>query len=254
MTWLPVQAEEVPERDAVLGLAPEPYAVVREALVAAWQITDPRALELCRLRLAQLVDARAELAGAGEELLAELDRWEASAVFTERERAFLAFAEQYHYDHQRLTSQQWDELARHLSLRDTVNFVWALHMNFAYARVLSLLDVAPDPPGASLRPERAAPATIGDLQAREPPASTGGAGPPRASSRFQRSEQTVTGVSRERVNSVPTADGDVRSLMDLRFEVVYRRLNPVVVRQSLVDDVTSEAVRLHNASYQGCVY
>jgi hypothetical protein len=43
-------------------------------------------------------------------------------------------------------------------------------------------------------------------------------------------------------------------LMDPEFAAAYRQFNPVVVRQSLVDEVTSEAIRLRNASHQGCHY
>jgi alkylhydroperoxidase family enzyme len=222
MTWLPIEVGELPERDAVLGLVPEPYAAFRDVLTVAWRIADPQVLELCRLRLAQLAGARAELADVDEELLTELEGWESSSVFGENERAALAFAEQYHYDHQRLSDDQRAELARHLTPRETVNFVWALHMNLAYIRVLSLLDIAPDPPGTPIRRERVA--------------LDGGAW-----------QAGSSGVEDDR-------ETDVRALMDPEFAVAYRRLSPVIVKQPLVDEVTSEAVRLHNASYQGCLH
>jgi len=61
---------------------------------------DEHLLALCRLRLAQLTEARAELAEADEALLAQLERRESSADFTESEWAALSFAEQCHYDAQ----------------------------------------------------------------------------------------------------------------------------------------------------------
>jgi hypothetical protein len=42
--------------------------------------------------------------------------------------------------------------------------------------------------------------------------------------------------------------------MATESRAVYLLLAPAVVKQSLVDDVTSEAIRLHNASHQRCLY
>jgi alkylhydroperoxidase family enzyme len=217
MTWLPVKTALLPERDAVLGLKPEVYESLRRTLMLTWQITDSRLLDLCRLRVAQMVGARAEIAGAGEQLLMDLEDWPSSSAFSRRERAALSFAEQYHLDHKRITGEQREELARHLSRREVVNFVWALHMNDAYARVLSLLDIEPDPPSGQVRPER------------EPPSGTAPS------------------------SSRPRLDGAFADV-DPEFFEAYGALGRVVVRQALVDEVTSEAVRLHNASHQGCLY
>jgi hypothetical protein len=198
MTWLPLPAGDLPERDAVLGLKEEPYAVLREALTAAWRMTDPELLDLCRLRLAQLVEAEAELAGADEGVLERLATWE-SAAFGEAERAALSYAEQYHYDHTRLSEAQRSALEEHLQ-EGAAEFTWALHVNDAYLRMLSLLRIAPDPPGSAPRPER-------------------------------------------------TPSGGAADFAGVRTE-----LNHVTVRQSLVDDVTSEVIRLHNAAHQQCRY
>ena len=221
LTWLPVDTGEGSERDVVLGLVPEPYDSLRRVLTAAWQSTDPQVLELCRRRLAQLASARAELAGVDEGALAELDDWESSARLSAYERAALAFAEQYHYDHNLLSDGPRAALEQHLSRRELVNFVWALHMNDSYIRILSLLDIAPDPQTAAARAERVPPA---------------GARP----------EATAADRADERATA--------QSLMDPGFYAAYAALNPVVVRQALVDEVTSEAVRLFNASHQGCLY
>lgn len=220
MTWLPVPVDGIAERDAVLHLSPEPYDLVRRALTRAWRITDPAVLELCRRRLAQLASARAELAGIDEGALATLDRWETDTRLTALERAALAFAEQYHYDHHLLGDGLQERLQEHLSWRELVNFVWALHMNDSYIRVMSLLDIAPDPPTAPARPERT-------------PSSDGR---PAAAGRDS------------------GGDASLQSLTDPEFYDLYQELNPVTVRQRLIDDVTSEAVRLRNARHQGCVY
>jgi hypothetical protein len=221
MTWLPIHAASLPERDAVLGLKPEVHARLRELLTLAWQITDARLLDLCRLRLAQMMATRAELAGADDGLLVDLDGWRSRPAFSDRERAALAYAEQYHWDHKQISYDQHDVLARHLSPRELVNFVWALHLNDAYVRVLSLLDIEPDPPSSPVRPERV---PVNERQ-------------PRAASE--------PGASRGR-----GAFAD----LDPEFREAYGVLGRAVVKQTLVDDVTSEVVRLHNASHQGCLY
>jgi alkylhydroperoxidase family enzyme len=221
MTWLPVDGEAPSERDAVLGLKADVYEILRGMLTTVWRITDPHLLDLCRLRVAQMMGARAEIAGADGGLLQELDGWRSSSAFSERERAALGFAEQYHLDHLRITSTQTEDLSRHLTRRGVVNFVWALHMNDAYARVLTLLDIAPDPPTAPLRLERVPPKDAPAVRATEPDALASDSG---------------------------------STEVDPAFSEAYGVLGRAVVRQSLVDEVTSEAVRLHNASHQRCLY
>jgi hypothetical protein len=218
MTWVPTDLRAASERDAVLGLKPDVYSVFREILRVSWGITDPALLDLCRIRLAQLTRARVELAGVNAERLAELESWRSSRAFSRREQAALAFTEQYHLDHRSIADEQ-EQLARRASRRELVNFVWALHMNEAYIRALSLLDIDPDPPTAGPRAERA-------------PA------PP----------DHRSAPSRE------TGEEESSDLRDPVFSDVYQRLSRATVRQSLVDDVTSEAVRLHNANFQGCQY
>jgi hypothetical protein len=226
MTWVPVRAGSASERDALFGLKPDVYEALREILAIARQIADPRLLECCRLRLAQMMGVRAELAGADTQLLAELSDWRSSAAFSDRERAALSYAEQYHLDHHLLSEAQKADLARHLSPREVVNFVWALHFHEAYARVLALLDVSPDPEAASALAERV-------------PPSDESAGPRRA---IDSSDDGAV------------EDARMWDLLDPAFVKAYGTLGRVVVRQKLIDIVTSEAVRLHNASHQGCQY
>jgi alkylhydroperoxidase family enzyme len=227
MTWVPVETGGLAERDAVLGLKPEQYSRVRDTLAVLWGTTDPDLLDLVRLRLAQLTRTRAELAGADGELLADLEDWDTSPRFGERERAALAYAEQYHYDHRSLADEQKAELARHLSRSEVVNFVWALHMNDSYIRILSLLDVAPDPPGFPPRPERT---PMPGTPARQPSSP--------------RSEPGPDDLVYE----------DQLELMEPAFRELYLQLNAVIVRENLIDPVSSEAIRLHNAGHQGCLY
>jgi hypothetical protein len=216
VTWLPVDIGDAPERDAVLSLKEEPYAAMQRVLAACWSTTDAMVLDLCRRRLAETMGARAEVAGADVEPIAEQN---------DLERAAVAFAEQYHYDHRLLANGPGPDLESRLSRGEFVNFVWALHMNDAYLRLLTLLDIAPDPPGRQ-RPERTA--SVGTRW------ETDGAPAP--------------------ASAEDTGRRNAWTLMRPEFAEAYSHLNPRIVKQSLVDEVTSEAIRLRNASYQGCLY
>jgi alkylhydroperoxidase family enzyme len=224
VTWLPTLGDLRSERDEVFGVAPDAYEHLRQMLGAAWRITDARALDLCRLRVAQMMGARAELAGADPRLLAGLEDWRSNPALSGRERAALSYAEQYHFDHTLLGAEQKAALADTFSRRGVVNFVWALHVNDAYARALTLLDIAPDPPSAGLRPER------------DP--STG-----RTAGRDVASEVRPD-----------DAKASMWELKEPEFSDAQTAFGRAAVRQRLIDEVTSEAVRLHNANHQGCLY
>lgn len=220
MTWLPIRAESGSERDAVFGLMPDVDAQLSEMLSVAEQISDPWLLECCHLRQAQLMGARAALAGVDPSWLSELENWRTSVAFSDRERGALSYAEQYHLNHHVISDEQKDRLSRYLAPREFVNFVWALHAYEAYARVLALLDIAPDPN-------------------------------PAAKPRHPRSEADEDEII-SRANA--TEEGNMWSLLDPAFGKIYRALAQTIVRQKLIDEVTSEAIRLHNANHQGCQY
>jgi hypothetical protein len=220
MTWLPVEVGDQAGRDGVLGLKPDPYDAIRAALTVLWQVADPDLVELARLRLAQLNQTRAELEPADPELLAPVESFEASPRFTPRQRAALAFAEQHRRDHRSLDGAR-ARLAEHASRREIVNFTWALHFNDSYLRMLTLLDIAPDPPGFPRRADRTASAPR-----PRPPAERHGD------------------------DDLPAAE-----LADPAFYPdLYTAINNATMRGSLVDEVTSEAIRLRNANRQGCLY
>lgn len=112
MSWLPGARAD---REGLLGLRPE-LAAAHDALHAAvWSSGVPvETLELCRLRMAQLLDARRALAertpaaaALTEERIAALGRWTSAECFTDDERACLAFADGFVLDHHGIT----DELA-----------------------------------------------------------------------------------------------------------------------------------------------
>ncbi|MBY0278849.1 carboxymuconolactone decarboxylase family protein [Candidatus Binatia bacterium] len=109
----PTGAQRSPEPgsralDELLGLSPA-AETLRAYDVALWRdpATDPLLLELCRLRLAQLLGLdpasrrpapAAIAAGLDPARVSELARWPTSPLFGTRERAALAFAEQWFLD------------------------------------------------------------------------------------------------------------------------------------------------------------
>lgn len=94
--------------DELLALSPAADSL-RAYAVAVWRdpATDPLLLELCRLRLGQMLGLdpatrplapAAVAAGLDPARIAELPRWPTSPLFGARERAALAFAEQWFLD------------------------------------------------------------------------------------------------------------------------------------------------------------
>lgn len=90
--------------DIVLADRPDAAATLEEARQAAWAAADPRLLELARLRIAQLLDCAAELgvvtpgADLGGLTASDVASWPTAAGFDERDRAALAYCEQWVID------------------------------------------------------------------------------------------------------------------------------------------------------------
>jgi alkylhydroperoxidase family enzyme len=143
VTWLPLDAGAPSERDAVLGMHPEAYARHREFLEATTAATDAELLELCRARIAQHLGCREELARHDPARLAELGAWETSGAFTARERAALAFVEQFVLDPARLGGETVAGLENELGTTGVINFTNAVAAHEASLRLSTLLDLEP---------------------------------------------------------------------------------------------------------------
>ena len=114
---------------------PQVAASLAAAHAAAWQVVDPVVLELCRLRLAQLFGDTAELAvrtpaavaaGLDESMVLELSGWPRSARFGPRERACLAFCEQFFVDVANVTMDDTAAISAELGVQGLADFVSAL--------------------------------------------------------------------------------------------------------------------------------
>jgi alkylhydroperoxidase family enzyme len=101
--------------DRVVNHRPAYAAALRDVEAALWaqDALDPEILELCRLRIAQLLGADDELrerspaaAGLDEVLVEKLRQWPTAPEFDERQRACIGFAEQALIDAQEVTDDQ----------------------------------------------------------------------------------------------------------------------------------------------------
>jgi alkylhydroperoxidase family enzyme len=121
--------------DAVLAGVPDVARYLHEADTAAWDAVDPVLLELCRLRVAMLLGCQPELAartpaavdaGLDETTVAELSRWPTSPRFGARERACLAFTEQFVIDVATLSDDLADAVRDQLGPTGLMDFTNAL--------------------------------------------------------------------------------------------------------------------------------
>jgi hypothetical protein len=96
------------------------------AHAAAWDATDAPLLAICRDRAAMLLRHGPTIDGMSADDRDALSTWTTSDRFSTRDRAALAFTEQYVIDVASLTDAQATELRKHLGNDGLVNFVNAL--------------------------------------------------------------------------------------------------------------------------------
>jgi len=123
-------------RDAVLRLRPELADAHERLLATIWAGgVSPVTLELCRLRMAILLDSAAALserspaaieAGLTEERIGRLPRWTSDPSFSDEERACIGFVEQFVIDHNQITDDDVGELTQLLTPAGVVTFTTAL--------------------------------------------------------------------------------------------------------------------------------
>ena len=102
---------------------------------AAWSVVDPVLLELCRLRVAKLLGCEYEqglrteaavAAGLDEATIVDLPAWPTSERFGRRERACLAFCEQFVIDVAGMDDELAFAVSDELGLQAFRDFVSAL--------------------------------------------------------------------------------------------------------------------------------
>jgi alkylhydroperoxidase family enzyme len=151
MTWLPATAPGPTPFDRVLGLCPELHADLVAFTDLLWTCgVDPVLLELCRLRVAQLLGSAGEqarhspparAAGLSAEKIAALEQWRGGAAFSARERACLELAEQFVLNPRGVADADVAAVAAHLSAAETVAVVEALAVFDGFTRFRVILAV-----------------------------------------------------------------------------------------------------------------
>jgi alkylhydroperoxidase family enzyme len=132
--------------DAVLALRPDLGAPYREFVGLFWarRLVDPVTLELCRLRVAQLLGGREDLAlrtrpaldaGLTDEHVARLPEWRTAACFTDAQRAALGYAEQFVLDPHGVDDAMRTGLGGHLSPPEVVALTEALALFDGFTRL-----------------------------------------------------------------------------------------------------------------------
>jgi AhpD family alkylhydroperoxidase len=161
MSWLPREAGGETPLDRSFGLRPNLYAAYRDFVALFWErkLLDPVLLELCRLRVAQLLGCEPELAvryapareaGLGEEKIAELERWWRSPRFDAAERACLRFAEGFVQDPHAITDEDAAAVRDAVGEPGLVALSEALAIFDGFSRFRTLLGVEPPPGGPRL--------------------------------------------------------------------------------------------------------
>ena len=180
--------------DEVFGLRPDLYDPYRSFADLFWQrrLLDPVTLELCRLRVAQLLGCESEQrvrhrvavdAGLTDEQVTSLRGWPSAACFTDAQRAALGFAEQFVVDPHGVDESMREELRRHYTEPEVVALTEALALFDGFTRFRLLLcdDTQPastvvvdvPQPGAPLAmPADADPAISSSVLAEQPEALT----------------------------------------------------------------------------------
>ena len=138
--------------DSALGLRPDLAVPFRAFYAVFWRdrLVDPVVLELCRLRVAQLLGCASELevryrqamdGGLTEEMVEVLAQWPTAACFDDPKRAALAFAEQFVLDPKGIRGAIRDDLRRYFTLPEVVAITEALALFDGFDRVRLVLGV-----------------------------------------------------------------------------------------------------------------
>jgi alkylhydroperoxidase family enzyme len=164
MGWLPAACEDAQTPlDAVFGLRPNLYEDFRRFYGLFWErrLVEPVRLELCRLRVAQLLGCDSELAvryqpaldaGLTEEKVTRLASWRDDPAFDAAERACLGFAEKFVTDPHAIDDADAAAVVEHLGDAGTVALTEALALFDGFARFRAVLGIEPRRSGVSRVP------------------------------------------------------------------------------------------------------
>jgi alkylhydroperoxidase family enzyme len=140
------------ELDRVWGLRDDYYRLFMADYRKALSNLDPVLVELCRVRVAQMVESSFDLsvrystaidAGLSEEKIAALADYPASPLFTDRERTALEFTEQWVIQSSSITDEDVQRLLTVLSAEEFIYFCKALSVIDQFARANAIFAIEP---------------------------------------------------------------------------------------------------------------
>ncbi len=155
MTWLENTSAGATPFDRVFGLRPNLQRAFLDFQALFWEreLVPPVTLELCRLRVAQLLGCASELglryrpalnAGLDEAKIQELPNWGRGEAFSQEERACLSFAEMFVQDPHAITDADAELVLRHLGEPGFVALTEALAIFDGFARFRAMLGIEPE--------------------------------------------------------------------------------------------------------------
>ncbi len=140
------------ELDRVWGRRDDYYQLFMADYRKALGNLDPVLVELCRVRVAQMVESAFDLsvryapatdAGLSEEKVAALADYPTSPLFTDRERTALEFTEQWVIQSSSITDEDVERLLTALSAEEFVYFCKALSVMDQFARANAIFAIEP---------------------------------------------------------------------------------------------------------------
>jgi alkylhydroperoxidase family enzyme len=150
MTRIKQLASGATELDQVWGRREKFYAVFMEDYNKSIRRIDPILIELCRLRVAQMVESEFDLgiryvpaldAGLEEDKIRALSDYPTSPRFTKKERAALEFAEQWVIAFSSIADEDVSRLQEFFTPEECMYFCKALSVIDQFARANSLLRI-----------------------------------------------------------------------------------------------------------------
>jgi alkylhydroperoxidase family enzyme len=138
MSWIKSNINDCVD---ITELVPDTAKLFNAFYNSFWHLSQIPAttLEVCRLRLAQLHRSELEYSREEQKLpvekRSEISNWVKSTVFTDAERACLAFTEVYAMDPQALTDELANNVKAHYSDDGLVAFIEALGMFNGLTRI-----------------------------------------------------------------------------------------------------------------------
>jgi alkylhydroperoxidase family enzyme len=240
-SWIPDAAAGDTEFTRVFGLRENLFMRFGDFYARLWDddVMDPVVVELCRLRVSQLIGCPSELAvrsrpavdrGLTEETVAQLRSWPTAAPFDDTSRTCLGFAEQFVIDPTGITSADRARVRAAVGFPRLVGLTQAVAAFDGFDRFRLILGIDPPAEGAEGEGAEAALPVVVSVGVPDPSA------PPVADSGDLDPDDPARGFSAAQPGLFAS----------------FERLYAVLWSDGVVDHPSKEVARLRNARVTGC--